>query len=68
MGIVLRNRGDLAEATRRYEQALATSRRIGDRKGVALTLNNIANVEKAEAQRQRWADVVQMLRLDESLN
>ena len=48
MAILHRVRGDVAEAKKNYEESLVIRRAIGDKAGVAATLNNLANLMSDE--------------------
>ena len=45
IGVASAMKGDMAGARRRFEEALLSSRRIGDQKGIALQLGNVASTQ-----------------------
>jgi tetratricopeptide (TPR) repeat protein len=55
LGNVYKDQGRWAEAIASYEQSLATLRELGDRHGVAQTLNNLGLVY---ANQGRWAEAI----------
>jgi predicted ATPase/DNA-binding winged helix-turn-helix (wHTH) protein len=48
-GVLAQRQGDCADARARYEESLAIRRQLGDRSGIAGSLNNLANVSALEA-------------------
>jgi non-specific serine/threonine protein kinase len=52
-------RGEYDHATARHEQSLATYRRLGDDRGVALELNSLGNVRHYEGDYARAAELYQ---------
>ena len=53
LGSVARMRGDYEQATQRYEESLALSRKAGDRRGIAYSLLNLAIVSRDQGDHER---------------